>query len=106
MAAKRKALKVAQRVAVHRKRRHATGLRRIEVMVPAKDVMFLRAVAGHLRDGGGYADRLRDRIIPLLKPVADMTGREFVDALTIAPEFAVDLDIERDKTPLRPIDLG
>lgn len=48
------------RVARHRIRRSASGLRRVEVTVPVADAALVRTVAATLRHGGDEARELRD----------------------------------------------
>jgi hypothetical protein len=105
MPIKRKALKAGQRIAVHRKRRVAAGIRRIEVAVPAADAPLVRQMAAALRDGGADAMRLRSRLTTEL-PAAPTPAGSLVDFLQSSPLRGLDLDDVRDRSLGRDVDLS
>ena len=106
MKTKGKPLKPAQRVARHRKARSRSGLRRLEITVPERDVATLRAIADRLRNGGETANQVRQRLEPLGQSAPQLTGWALVEALRMPPGFGTDdLDLTREMVPLREIDL-
>ena len=94
------------RLARHRRKRAASGVSRVEVAVPKSDAALLREVAQTLRAGGRAAARLRDDLRALVQPDAIRTGAELVAFLQSSPLAGVDLDLERDRSPARDVDLG
>ncbi len=90
------------RVARHRVRRSASGLRRVEVTVPAGDAMLIRTAAAAFRQGGEEAHRLREALAPALSTAR--TGKELVAFLRASPLVGEELDFERDKSAGRPVD--
>ncbi len=93
------------RVARHRRKLAATGTRRVEVTVPAEDAVLVREVAAVLRAGGEAAQRVRDSVEPLLKRKRAKTGRELVEFFLRSPLAGSNIEIERDRSTGRPIDL-
>lgn len=95
--------KSASRVARHRRRNLALGNKRIEVSVPAQDASLLRQIAAALRRGGGEAQKLRKDLRATAPSPA--TGQDLIAFLRASPLVGVELDLERDKSTGRPIEL-
>jgi hypothetical protein len=93
------------RVARHRRRLAAAGARRVEVTVPAEDAVLLREVAAALRAGGDTAQRVRNSLASLVRRKRATTGQELLEFFRNSPLVGVDLDLERDRSTGRPIDL-
>lgn len=93
------------RVARHRRNLAAAGTRRVEVTVPAEDVVLVREMAAALRAGGEAAQRVRDSVEPLVRRKRATTGRELLEFFRKSPLVGVDLDLERDRSTGQPIDL-
>ncbi len=91
------------RVARHRIRRSASGLRRVEVTVPAADAALVRTVAATLRRGGDEARELRDALAPVA--ASARTGQELVAFLRASPLVGEDLVFDRDRSVGREADL-
>ena len=94
------------RVARHRVRAVAEGLRRVEVTVPANDSGLVKAVAGVLRAGGDEARRVREAFASMRAMEPARTGQDLVAFLRASPLVGEDLAIERDRTTGRTVDLG
>ena len=80
-------------------------IRRVEVTVPSEDAVLVREIAAALRAGGESAERVRDSVEPLLKRKRATTGRELVDFFLNSPLAGSGIEVERDKSPGRDIDL-
>lgn len=93
------------RLARHRLKTAATGSRRVEVVIPAADAPLIKAVAGVLRSGGAEAARVRAQLQPLASPGKARTGAELVAFLRASPLVGADLDLERDRSTGRTIEL-
>ena len=93
------------RVARHRRNSAAAGTRRVEVTVPAEDAVLVREMAAALHAGGEAAQRVRDSVEPLLKHKRAKTGRELVEFFLRSPLAGSNIEIERDRSTGRPIDL-
>jgi hypothetical protein len=93
-------------LARHRRKRAASGISRVEVAVPKNDAQLLRELAQALRAGGKAAARVRAELRTLVRPDAIRTGAQLVAFLQSSPLAGVDLDLERDRSPPRDIDLG
>lgn len=98
------ALKVP-RVARHRRKVEAGGSRRVEVTVPSGDAGLVKAIAGALRAGGEDARRIRDTLDPMLTVPKATTGRELIAFFRASPLVGVELQIERDRSAGRDVDL-
>ncbi|MYE82611.1 MAG: hypothetical protein F4X36_12410 [Gammaproteobacteria bacterium] len=90
-------------MARHRVKRSASGLRRVEVTVPAGDAALIRTAAAAFRRGGEEADRLREALAPALSTAR--TGMELVAFLRASPLVGEDLVFERDRSVGREADL-
>lgn len=94
-----------RRLLEHRRRVMAAGARRVEVTVPADDVAAIRDLAAALRAGGNRAKSARAALRPVVKKRWFRSGAEFVEFFQNSPLAEVDLDLERDKSTGRPVDL-
>lgn len=94
-----------ERVRRHRRRVLAEGSKRVEVTVPAEDADLIREIARTLRSGGQPAEDLRGRIAAAVAPAQAETGEELLAFLRSSPLCGVELDIERDRSPGREIEL-
>lgn len=93
------------RVARHRLSLAAAGAKRVEVTVPAQDAPLIRGLAAVLRAGGETAERVRESLMPLTGRKRATTGQELLEFFRRSPLVGVDLDLERDRSAGRPIDL-
>ena len=91
------------RVARHRIRRSASGLRRVEVTVPAADAALVRTMAATLRRGGDEAREVRNALAPVAARAR--SGQELVAFLRASPLVGEDLVFERDLSVGRAADL-
>jgi hypothetical protein len=93
------------RMTRYRDRQARTGLRRVEVAVPAEDAALIRRLAGELRAGGEAAERLRAVVggPDGFKPAR--TGEELLAFFGSSPLVGEDVSFERDPSTGRPIDL-
>ncbi len=73
--------------------------------VPAEDAALVREVARTLRVGGRPAEALRGRIAASVAAPQAQTGRELLAFLRSSPLGGVELDIERDRSTGRVVDL-
>ncbi len=101
----RKPMSTTRRVARHRKKLATSGARRVEVTVPVQDAGLVRDVAALLRAGGDQARKVRERVRPLVRPEHATSGSDLVAFFRASPLVGVELEVERDKSPGRPIDL-
>ncbi|MDE2654416.1 MAG: hypothetical protein OXI71_11465 [Gemmatimonadota bacterium] len=83
----------------------ARGMTRVEVSVPLKDVPLLRSVARALREDARGASRLRELLESEVGRAPARTGTELVDLLRASPLRETELEIARDRSLARPIDL-
>jgi len=95
----------APRVARHRRRLTGIGAQRVEITVPMMDAPLIRDIAAILRSGGESAQRIRDRLQPILQPRAAGTGQELLAFFQASPLCGEDLLIERDRSTGRQVDL-
>lgn len=93
------------RVARHRAKTAAQGSRRVEVTVAARDAGLIKAVGGALRAGGEDAERLREALTSTLSLEPVRTGAELVAFLRASPLVGEELQIERDQSTGRHVDL-
>lgn len=94
------------RVVRHRKKVATGGAKRVEVTVPSRDAPLVKAIAGALRSGGEEAKRIRESLQPLLSVLRAKTGPELVAFLRASPLVGAELQIERDRSAGRSVDLG
>ena len=96
----------AARVARHWKRTATSGARRVEVTVPARDALLVKAIAGALRSDGEEAELIRRSLRPVLATPRARTGSELVAFLRGSPLTEAELSMERDRTTGRSAELG
>ena len=94
----------AARVARHRTKTVATGSRRVEVTVAARDVGLIKAVAKTLRAGGQDAKGVRDALTSMTPVTPVQTGAELVAFLRASPLVGEELVVERDRSTGRVVD--
>ncbi len=80
------------------------GLVRFEVMAPEADRELVRALAKCLADGGSAADEARVAVAALVGAPPPSTGG-ILAALRASPLVGADLDVERERTAGRVVDL-
>jgi hypothetical protein len=100
---KRKTKKPGSRVARHRRKQQALGIKRIEISVPARDASLLQQIAARLRRGGSEATMLRQNLRSAAPSAA--TGLDLIAFLRASPLVGADLDLERDKSTGRPVEI-
>lgn len=96
---------VVARVAGHRARQSLAGLKRVEIIVTARDAALIRQLAQRLRDSPADAANLRTALAAAISPGMVTSGRELVDLLRSGPFRGVDLDLERDRSGPRNVKL-
>lgn len=94
-----------KRVAQYRSRASAKGSKRVEVTVPNRDAMLVKAIAGALRKGGEKAKRVRESVQPLVSVPRAKTGAELVAFFRNSPMVGTELSLERDRSSGRTVDL-
>lgn len=95
----------AERVMAHRRRSRNAGIRRVEVTVPADDVGLVRGLTARLRAGGDDAAELRTLLEERVASRRAKTGAELVAFFRASPLTEVDLDLVRDRSTGRRVDL-
>ncbi|WP_114391088.1 hypothetical protein [Notoacmeibacter marinus] len=93
-----------RRVAQYRSRASAKGSKRVEVTVPNRDAILVKAIAGALRKGGETASRVRKSVQPLVSAPKAKTGAELVTFLRNSPLVGAELSLERDRSSGRTVD--
>jgi hypothetical protein len=73
--------------------------------VPIQDTERLRRVAALLRAGGEAAANARERLNELLPRPKARSGSELVTFFRTSPLVGLELEVERDKSPGRDVDL-
>jgi hypothetical protein len=96
----------ARRVERHRRRAAAAGKCRVEVAVPAIDAPLVRRVASMLRHGGDTAEAVRKALRPVVQMPPTLSGTELVAFFRASPLVGTSLEIERDRSAGRPVDLA
>ncbi len=96
---------VKTRVSRHRAKVRAVGLRRVEVTVPEQDAALIKSIAERLRSGEEQARRVREVFAQFASPHAVRTGSDLVAFFRASPLVQEELDIERDRSGGRRIDL-
>lgn len=97
--------RTADRVRQHRDRLAATGIRRLEVSVPAGDTLLLRRVAALLRAGGQRAEQLRGQLAPAVGTDSIGRGEELVAFFRASPLVGEAIRTGRDRSPGRAVEL-
>jgi hypothetical protein len=96
----------AARIADHRARLASSGRRRVEVVVPESDVELIRDLAERLRAEPAESAAVRAAVASAMAPAVARTGMELVALLRTAPLDGPTLDLERDRSPPRAVDLS
>lgn len=96
----------ASRVAGHRSRQSAVGRKRVEVVVPTRDIPLIKQLAERLRATPAEASAVRKAVTTVVAPSIARTGKELVALLRSSPSGGVMLDLQRDRSPPREVDLG
>lgn len=95
----------SSRTVRYRRRQALRGTRRVEVTVPDEDVELVRRIAATLRAGGDEAERLRAQLRTMSGFRPARSGDELVAFFRQSPLVGEDLEVERDRSPGRPIEL-
>ena len=88
----------------YRARLGERGMRRFEVLGLEGDRDLIRSLAKRLADGGAEAARIRETVRQTIAPEPKTRGRIFA-ALRSSPLVGADLDLTRERTTGRKIDL-
>ena len=96
----------AARVAGHRLRQASSGRKRVEVVVPKRDVILIKQLAERLRAAPAEAAAVRSALGAMVTPTVARTGKELVALLRSAPLEGAILQLNRDRRPARAVDLG
>ena len=80
-------------------------MRRVEVTVPAEDVVLIRRLASELRARGETADHLRASIGEAVGFRPARTGEELLAFFRSSPLVGEDISFERDRSSGRPLEL-
>lgn len=83
----------------------AIGSRRIEVRVPNRDAALVKSIAESLRSGGKRADLIRDSLKPIVATTKARSGAELVAFFRASPLVQDQLDITRNSSSGRSVDL-
>jgi hypothetical protein len=92
-------------VASHRQRLKQRGFARYEVRGLAADKELVRKFAQRLAANDAEAERLRQEMAREVAPQEFRTGKDIWDALRRSPAVGLDLDIEREFTTGRDVEL-
>lgn len=95
----------AERVARHRRKLGARGIRRVEVAIPAPDSDLIKQVAAILRAGGEPARKVRETLSPDVRFRQAKSGYELVAFFRSSPLVGEELEFARDRSRGRAIDL-
>ncbi len=101
----RKPASTTRRVASRHRKLATSGVKRVEVTIPAQDAELMRKVAALLRAGGDQAGRVRKTLSPLVRTRVASSGSDLAAFFRNSPLVGAELEFERDKSPGRPIDL-
>ncbi len=77
----------------------------VTVKVPAADAVLMEEVAAALCAGGEDGYLMRECLARFIRHKRATTGRELVAFFRASPLVGADLDLERDRSPGRPIEL-
>ena len=102
---KQKPTAAAARVARTRRKLARSGGKRVEVTIPAEDAALVRELAAMLRAGGDQARVARERLRPMVRRGEAATGSDLVAFFRASPLVGLDLEIERDTSSGRPVEL-
>jgi phage tail tape-measure protein len=95
----------AERVTRHRRRLARSGIRRIEVTIPAQDAALVRELAAALRSGGEEGRKIRARLQFAAGQTQAKTGKELVAFFRASPLVGLEIEFERDGSKGRPVEL-
>ncbi len=95
----------AARVAGHRVRQSLAGRKRVEVVVPARDIALIKQVAERLRAHSADAAKVRTVLAAAVAPPVARTGKSLIELLRSGPFGGVKVEFERDRSPPRDVDL-
>lgn len=93
------------RVALHRTKVAASGSRRVEVTVPNRDAALVKSIAESLRSGGKRADFIRESLGSIVTTTRAKSGSELVAFLRSSPLVQDQIDVTRDRSEGRGVDL-
>jgi len=96
---------VNARVALHRTKVVASGSRRVEVTVPKRDAALIKSIAESLRSGGKRAELVRESLKPIVATAKSRSGSELVAFFRASPLVQEELDVTRDRSTGRTVDL-
>lgn len=85
-------------MARHREKIATNGAKRVNVTVPSRDVLLVKALASALRSDGEEAKLIRESLQPMLVVPKANSGSELVAFLRSSPLTDTELPIERDRT--------
>ena len=94
-----------ERVSRHRNKLRRIGAKRVEVVVKGEDAHLIREAAATLRREGPESKRLREVLQELTQRPRARTGAELLAFFRASPLVGEDLDMERDRSTGRPVDL-
>jgi hypothetical protein len=89
----------APRVAGHRSRGAPSGRKRIQVVVPKRDVILIKQLAERLRAPPAEAAAVRSALGAMVAPTVARTGKELIKLLRSAPLEGATLELKRDRRP-------
>jgi hypothetical protein len=95
----------AARVAGHRARQTRAGRKRVEVVVPVRDIALIKQVAERLRAPTADAAKVRTVLAAAVAPPVARTGKSLIELLRSGPFAGLELELERDRSPPRDVDL-
>ena len=93
------------RIKAYRNRLAHSGVKRIEVRIPASDAPLVHSIADILRTGGDEARNLRSQISHSTGEDKNTTGKDLINFFRTSILMDTDLDLERDSTTSRTLSL-
>jgi hypothetical protein len=94
---------MAERVGRYRRKLSQSGVKRVEVTVPARGSALLKKVASILRGDDRDAEKMRGALAALVAPTAE-TGADLVAFFRKSPFVGAEVEFERDKSTGRPVE--
>jgi hypothetical protein len=89
----------------HRRRQRRIGLRRMEVIVKAKDAALLKSIVSTLRADGPEAEQLRAKLRHDPAVVKPKTGADLLTILRAGTLFSEESSFVRNKSACPPVSL-